>query len=248
MKNRIKHKIIKRKIKNILKEFEKYFTIKKKSLWMTTSYFEGRCHFEILEEPNVKIGIKSIGINEKQAWFYMQPKYTYLRFHPIDCKEENTSHDINEFIFRLKQTVNNFVNAMKDDDESEEEFWENFHNAKEYKEVKQYLSGFERDEYHELKAKVDDFLKNKVDYEKIYEIIFRYGRDFFMEIGSMNFYPNWEKCDDEYLDKFEEDVRQLKIASFQWRSMRKNMPKKEQKTWTVYTKHGNISLYNYNKL
>ena len=69
-----------------------------------------------------------------------------------------------------------------------------------------------------------------------------------MEIGSMNFYPNWDKCDDEYLDKFEEDVHQLKIASFQWRSMGKNMPKKEQKTWTVYTKHGNVSLYNYNKL
>ena len=245
MKNRIKHKLLKRKIKNILKEFEKYFTIKKDSLWMSTGYLEGRCHFEILEEPRIKIGFMHISLENNSSYFYMQPKYTYLRFHPVDCKDENTSHNIKEFIIRVKQGINDFAEVMRFEDESAEELLETFENAKKSKRRDILFSGFENEEYHDLKIKINDYIKNKVDFDKIPEIVLKYDNNFFRRMGTIYFYPNWKKCDDEYLDKFEDDIYKLKLSSFQWREMKRKMPKKQRKLWTVYTKNGSTSLFKY---
>lgn len=245
MKNRIKHKMIKKKIKNILKEFEKYFTIKKDSLWITTNYFDGRCHFEILEEPRIKIGFMNVSLENNEPYFYMQPKYTYLRFHPIDCKDENTSHNIKEFIIRVKQAINDFEEVMRFEDESVEELLETFEQAKESKKRDMLFSGFEREEYYDLKTKINDYIKNKVDFNKIPKIILKLDNDYFRSMGSIFFYPNWKECDDEYLDKFEDDIFNLQLSSFQWRKIRTRMPKRQKKIWMVYTKNKSTSLFKY---
>ena len=249
MRKRLENKIIKRKAKLILEEFKKYFKIEKKSIGIYSSYGSGILVFNILEQPCLKIGVRNItpNCNINTAWYYMAPKHSYEKFHPVRCKEENTSRDLKEFIFRLKQAINDFENVMKYEDETLEEFWEMYNQAKVYNSsILRKRIGIESDEYNSLKFKIYEFLKN-IDYKKIPTVVLNFETDFFCSTGIIYFYPDWKKCDDEYLDEFEDQIHKLKLSSFQWRDMRIKMPKKQRKNWTVYTEGKTRTLFKYLK-
>ena len=255
MKERKVKKLLRRIIENdILSKFENHFTFEKKHVNVYKRW--GNCVLWIKEQPNVKIGITNITINReknnKDVVFYVAPRYSPDKFAPAYCKEYNTVKgidNIENFLYVLHQCCNDFVEMMIYPEETEDEFWETYYDAKHAEEENNYTkSGLDSDEFHNITMKLKNFIKN-IDYDKIDILILRMGHSpFFRKIGTVYFYPNWKKCDDKFLEDFEKQIADCGLNSFQWRPFNiQKKRKRDRKEWMIYTKEGERSLFKYLK-
>ena len=256
MKERKIKKLLNRIIeKDILSKFENHFTFEKKHVNIYKQW--GNCVFCIKEQPKIKIGITNITINKrknnKDIVFYVAPRYSPDKFSPAYCKENNIVKgvdNIENFLYILHQCCNDFVEMMIYPGETEDEFWETYYDAKHAAEENNYTkNGLDSDEYQIAVKNIKNLLKN-LDYDKIDILIINLEHQpFFRRIGSVYFYPNWENCDDKFIEDFEKYMEtECKLSSFQWRPFDiQKKKKRDRKKWMIYTKEGKRSLFKYLK-
>lgn len=257
MKERKVKKLLKRIIKkDIFNKIENHFTFEKKYVNIYKKWCN--CRILIKEQPHIAIGITNItnnrDKNNKDTIFYVAPRYSFDKFSPTYCKEDNIVNgieNINEFIYIIHQCCNDFVGKMIYQEETEDEFWENYNEAKNEKENGGNWSknGLDSEEYQTAMKNIKNLLKN-LDYDKIDILIINLERQpFFRRIGTVYFYPNWKNCDDKFIEDFEKYIEtKCKLSSFQWRPFDiQKKKKRDRKKWMVYTKEGNRSLFKYLK-
>ena len=253
MKRRQKEKIVKRKIKEFIDTVNKYFTVVNVR---SSAYHDfGSCLFSIKEEPRLVIGIQNIKTKESKGGhpltFFVLPKSSYKKIASY-AHEYNTSHDIKGLLYILTAAVNDFLGRMKDGDDTKEEFQKEYDEYIEERE-NNILCGMNSQELYECRTSLKNIINN-LDYEKIPILVIHERRKShrieFGPIALVRFYPDWDKCTDEYLDWFEKALDSLNITNLQWRTLdvSKISKRARKQDWKVYSNGVEMNLHKFNKL